>query len=352
MRGSARADATSTRSRNRSYPPAVSGGRRAFRPPLRTGVNIVGYFTADLGVGEAARGMLAHTRAARRAVRRDQRDQHLEPPTTPLRTSARGADRLRHQPGLREQRPDASGPRGPRRASALRSAHDRVLGVGTRGLPACDARRCPVRGRDLDVQQSLRCRHQSRRRPARARRATGGPAACAAGWPRSCARHRRRLHLPLLLRRQQLHRAEEPGGCRAGFLRRVRSGRGTDVGDQVAQRSVRREGSGAVARCGRRSSRHPRHRHRARPRRDAVAHRQLRLLRVAASRRRLRLHDGRGDDGRRAGDRDRDTPGTSSSWTTATASSSGPSAAVSSTTGVRTRPAPCGPSPTWGTPLG
>jgi glycosyltransferase involved in cell wall biosynthesis len=40
-------------------PPAVSGGRRSFRPPLRTGVNIVGYFTADLGLGEAARGMLA-----------------------------------------------------------------------------------------------------------------------------------------------------------------------------------------------------------------------------------------------------------------------------------------------------
>ena len=110
--------------------------------PTVPGVRLVGYLSAELGVGEAGRSMAAALQAAgepywpiaerqtwnrQRAHRAGRRHRDRGPPSP--------ARRGRPQPGLRQRRPPADRPRPPRPPVRLAPLPDRHVGVGGRGVP-------------------------------------------------------------------------------------------------------------------------------------------------------------------------------------------------------------------------
>ena len=272
----------------------VAGGQRGRLPQLRA-----------RGRGGRAPG---HRRARRRrrAVAAGRPDRAREPPGPSLRARRHLARRLPDQPRVR-QRGHAPEPRGAARAGVLREPpHDRAVVVGGVGLPRALAQgirlrrravgRLGVRGRDArrGVAQAGRAHADAGHAPAGGRPSARG------------ARPTRRLRVPARLRLRVGARAQEPGRVD----RRVPAGvPGPGGGRAAGPQEHQFRAAPERARPGAARGQGPPPRAPARllrlGRREERDDRVGRLLRVAASLRGLRDHDGRGDAARQAGRRHR-----------------------------------------------
>ena len=293
------------RERHGTVPPALlplGAGDSADAGHLVPGVNVAGYFKAVLGVGEHARQLVAGLESQGIPVR----PITLRPRASPEDAELGGArhDRARGRLSTcsastptcsRPCSPTSGGPASS--AAATRSATGRGRSVA---FPRELARRLRARRRGVGGQRargttrwrpSPRCRSCTIPQPVSLPERSRSLGAAELGLPEG-------FLLPVLLRLQQRVRAQEPARRRRGVHARVRAGR-----------RARRWSIKSHQRTSTIPSAHERLRRRPRPapgrapdrplraragERDAHD-RRLRLLRVAAPRRGLRLHDGRGD---------------------------------------------------------